>query len=145
MRIKSEVFYFVLLWSCVYDFSLFYVFDPKLDHPEANVINSINNRVNLNPSGCKHLWVEKQQRFIFFGLHTISFIFKVFIQNWIILEPLSSTEFILESTFILGIRNKINKEQHYFILLWLLSSCKYYFSISQSIWFKTGSVWSQCH
>ena len=31
-----------------------HVFDPKLDHTDANVINSINNRVNLNPRGWKH-------------------------------------------------------------------------------------------
>ena len=30
------------------------VFDPKLDHPEDDVINCINTRVNLNRRGRKH-------------------------------------------------------------------------------------------
>ena len=32
-----------------------HVFDTKLDHPDANVINCINKRVHLNPRGWKQV------------------------------------------------------------------------------------------
>ena len=32
-----------------------HVFDTKLDHPDANVINCIYERVNLNPRGRNHV------------------------------------------------------------------------------------------
>ena len=65
MIIKSEDLNIVVL-----RFLSLHVFDPKLDHPDANVINIINNRLSLNPSVWKndqpHLCVGKQQCFILF-------------------------------------------------------------------------------
>ena len=44
VSVKSEVLKFVLL-----RFLSLHVFDPKLDHPDANVINCMNKKVHLIP------------------------------------------------------------------------------------------------
>ena len=123
-------------------FLCLHVFDPKLDHPDANVINSINNRVNLNSRGWKY--VSRKTAFILFIFAVIFYfvqtiIFKVF--NPKLDHP--------EATVINCVYTRINLyprdrkhdkqimsvgKQQYFILLGLLSSCKYDFSISQTIW-----------
>ena len=51
-QITSPLFYSSL--KLYIGFLSLHVFDPKLDHPDANIINTINNRVNLNRRGLKH-------------------------------------------------------------------------------------------
>ena len=61
---------------------IFKVFDLKLDHPKAIVINCVYTRVNLNPRNRKHykqiMSVGKQQQDLYQVVHTISLFLKVF-------------------------------------------------------------------
>ena len=78
---NQKYFIYVLLWSCTYDIISLKVFNPNLDHPDANVINCIYKRVHLNRRGRKHVkyiceYQIRSTSFIFFfeAVLTISFL-----------------------------------------------------------------------
>ena len=145
-----------LLWSCTYDFSIhpgiwsntgsfWKRFDQECQYQSQH-------RFNISESCKTHIWDANQKCFIMWGLfeavHTISPCVKV-------LDPkLDHSEHnVIKSVNISQLQCNISEtcktdlwveNQKYFIMLGLLWSCTYDFSMFQGIWSKTGSFRTQC-
>ena len=125
------------------------VFNPKLDHPDANVINCINK----SPRGRKHVkyiceYQIRSTSFIFFfeAVLTISFL-KLF--NPKLDHPDANVINCIYKRVhwnpwgrMLNTHVSIKLKVLYFILLW---SYIYDFAFSSCIWSKTGSPRCQCN
>ena len=94
-QIRSTSFMFFFETVLTISFLSLNVFNPKLDHPDANVINCIYKRVHLNPWGRKHVKHSCEHQIkstLFYSSLKLylrfRFLFMYLIQNWIILMPM---------------------------------------------------------